>query len=715
MIRVRFVPAAAAALLVTTCLPAPGGAGQHRCLDEACTLVSLFDVPPAQSAGPAADADVPVAPPRFGTWGIDLTGMDRSVKPGDDFFRFVNGAWADRAKIPPDRTSYGAFSILRDISEMQVRRILEDWTAATDLKPGSDEAKVAALYTDFMNEARVEELDAKPLEPKLAAIRQATTREAIVELMGRSHTTAGNSFFAAAVFDDQRHPDRYALYLRQAGIGLPDREFYLRENFAPQKKAYQEYVERMLTLAGWPDAAKHAPAIVALETRLAEAHWTRAESRNRDRTYNPMTLAELEKHAPGFPWKVWFEAAGIAHAERAIVAQNTAFPKLAAAFAETPLETLQAWQAFHTTDQAAPYLSKRFATAHWEFRSKFLQGAQEQRARWKRAVEFAERSMGEAIGREYVRRHFPPESKAKMEKLVADLKVAMRMRIERLDWMAPETKKAALDKLSKFGVKIGYPVKWRDYSALEVVPGDLFGNMERAVAFEWKRDASRIGGPVDEQEWAMTPQTVNAYYTSAKNEIVFPAAILQPPFFDPEADPAVNYGAIGGVIGHEITHGFDDQGRKSDGDGVLRDWWTPEDAARFESQAEKLGAQYEAFEFPSLPGLRINARLTMGENIADLGGVLLGLEAYRVSLQGKTPPVLDGFTGVQRVFLGWTQCWRVLYRDDALRQQIVSNPHSPGFIRAFAPHRNVDEWYDAFDVRPGDRHYLAPEDRARIW
>ncbi len=686
-------------------------------------IAAVSPVGIAQSALPTADAPASQAAaassdtvaPRFGAWGIDLDGMDTSVRPGDDFFRYVNGRWADATAIPPDRTTYGVSAQLRELSERQVRAIIEDWAAGRGVQSGSDEAKAATLYQSFMDEATVERLGVTPLRLHLERIKAATTREDIARQMGRTMGLAGGSFFGAAVFDDLRDPERYALYLFQSGLGLPDREFYLRDNFAPQKEAYQAYVERILGLIGWDAPARHAADIVALETKLAEAHWTRAESRDRDRTYNPTTFEALEREAPGFPWRAWAEAAQVAGAAKAVVTQNTAFPKLAAAFAETPVETLQAWQAFHTADQAAPYLSSDFVTAHWEFRSKTLQGAQEQRERWKRGVSFVEEAMGETIGRTYVARHFPPASKAKMEALVADLLTAMRGRIEKLDWMAPETKAAALDKLSKFTVRIGYPDKWRDYSALEVAPGDLFGNRERAGQFEWARDVSRIGQPVDEGEWGMTPQTVNAYYSPAKNEIVFPAAILQPPYFDPEADPAVNYGAIGAVIGHEITHGFDDQGRKSDGDGVLRDWWTAEDAKRFEAQAEKLGAQYEAIAFPELPGLHLTGRLGMGENIADLGGVLLALDAYRLSLKGAEAPVLDGYTGTQRVLMGWAQAWRIKYRDEALRQQIVNGPHSPGFVRAYAPLRNVDAWYEAFDVQPGHALYIAPPDRVRIW
>ncbi|MCM2256920.1 MAG: peptidase M13 [Vicinamibacteria bacterium] len=663
---------------------------------------------------PAAAQDAAVAQ-RYGSWGVDLAGMDRSVKPGDDFFRFVNGAWLDKTTIPADRTSYGAFNVLRDVSEARVKAILDGWAADKTLKPGSDEAKVAALYRSFLDEAAVEKADATPLQPLLADVRAAKNHADVATLMGRTVAGFGSSLIGPAIFEDQKDPEKYALYVGQSGLGLADREFYLRDNFAPQKKRYEEYVGQLLQMVGWADAPAAAAAVVAFETRVAEAHWTRAESRDRDRTYNPTTIAELDKTAPGLPWAAWFAEAGLGDVPKVIVRQSTALPKLAAIFGETPVPTLQAWLAFHAADDAAPLLSKRFVDAHWEFRAKFLNGAQEQRPRWKRAVEEAEGAMGEAIGRRYVALHFPAASKVKMDKLVADLRVAMKTRIEALPWMQPATKQAALVKLTKFGVKIGYPEKWRDYAALEVKDGDLAGNALRAARFEWDFRKGRIGQKSDDLEWGMTPQTVNAYYSPTKNEIVFPAAILQPPFFDPEADDAVNYGAIGGVIGHEITHGFDDQGRKSDGDGALRDWWLAEDAAAFEAQATKLGAQYEAFAFPTLPGLKIIPRLTMGENIGDLGGILLGLEAYRLSLVGKPAPVKDGFTGEQRVFLGWAQVWRTLFRDDALRQYLMTNSHSPGMIRAYAPLRNVDAWYAAFEVKPGDRHYVAPEDRVRIW
>ena len=669
----------------------------------------------AADAPKTTTAPAPTAAQRYGTWGVDLEGMDRTVKPGDDFFKYVNGKWAASTQIPADKTSYGAFAVLGDLSEARVHTLLDKWAADKSLKAGSEDWKVAAIYRTFLDDAAAEKLDGKPIQPYIDEVKKAQTRDDVAKLMGKSAGSFGSSFFGAGVTDDPKNPDKYALTVGQSGLGLADREFYLQEKFKAQKERYTKYVADMLKLIDWPDAEKNAADVVAMETKIAEAHWTRAESRDRDKTYNPMTLAELETNAPGFPWKVAFKEAGLDKADKAIVRQNTAFPKIAKVFADSPVETLKAWQAFHIVDDAAGLLSKRFVDTQWEFRSKFLNGAQEQRPRWKRAVGAAEGSMGEAIGRQYVHDYFPPESKAMMEKLVGDLRTSMKGRIENLQWMSPETKKAALEKLANFGVKIGYPAKWRDYSKLEVKDGDLVGNAERVGRFEWARQLSRIGQPVDKGEWGMTPQTVNAYYQPTKNEVVFPAAILQPPFFDPKADPAVNYGGIGAVIGHEISHGFDDQGRKSDGHGMLRDWWTADDAAKFEAQAARLGAQYESVPFPQLPGLHVIGKLTMGENIGDLGGILMAYDAYKISLGGKPAPVLDGFTGEQRVFLGWAQVWRTLVRDDALRQLLMTNPHSPGQVRAFAPLRNVDAWYSAFDVKEGQAEYVKPEERVRIW
>lgn len=661
----------------------------------------------------AAERQDSVQPERYGSWGFDTSGMDRSVKPGDDWFRFVNGAWVARTQIPADRSSYGAFAVLRDISEQRLRSLISGYGAADTAHP--DRMKAAILYADYMDAATADRLDAAPLVQRLAPVKAATSKADIAGLMGRSLGGFGASFFAPGINDDAKQPDIYSLYLRQSGLGLGDRDLYLDPKFAPQVARYRQYVAQMLTFAGWPDPAASADAVVAMETRLASAHWTRAQSRDRDKTYNPMTLAQLTAQAPGFAWPTFFKAAGINSADRVIVAQNTAFPGIAKVFTDTDLPTLKAWEAFRIADDMAPLLSKRFVDAHFDFRSKFLNGQPQQRERWKRAVAFTENGIGEGIGRDYVALYFPPESKAKMDRLVGNLRVALAGRIRNLTWMGPATKAQALDKLQGFNVKIGYPDKWRDYTALQVRPHDLVGNAEAAQRFEWDYRRRRIGNPVDKAEWGMTPQTVNAYYNSVKNEIVFPAAILQPPFFDPKADDAVNYGGIGGVIGHEISHGFDDQGRKSDGHGVLRDWWTAEDATKFEAQASRLGGQYEAYSFDGLPGIHINGRASMGENIGDLGGVLIALDAYHNSLGGKPAPVIDGFTGDQRFFLGWGQVWRTLFRNEALRQQLVSDPHSPGQIRAVNPLRNVDAWYAAWNIDPSQKQYLAPEDRVRIW
>ena len=677
----------------------------------AATAVALFSSP-SLFAQPAAGTVV--AAPRFGTWGFDTAGMDKSAKPGDDFLRYASGTWARTTTIPPDRVRFGSFIALRELSEARVVRLVESYKPH-DPHATADQEKVGKLYRAYMDEAAAEALDAKPLEAPLATVRAVTSKDDMARLMGRTVGGFGRTFFSPSVFDDSKNPEFYGAYVRQSGLGLGDREMYLDGHFAPQKARYREYVAQMLTLAGWPDASHAAERIVALETDIAQAHWTRAESRNRDKTYNPMTLAQLEAQAPGFAWATYFQAAGLDRADRFIVAQNTAFPKLAAIFAAADLATLKAWEAFHVADEMAPLLSKRFVDAHFDFHGKFLNGQPEQRPRWKRGVAFAEGAMGDAIGRDYVALYYPPESRAIMDRLVSDLRVALKHRIENLQWMSPETKTQALAKLAAFNVKVGSTEKWRDYSALKERDGDLVGNAERSGRFEWDYRRHRLGQRVDKLEWGKTPQTVNAYYSPVKNEVVFPAAILQPPFFDPKADPAVNYGAIGAVIGHEISHGFDDQGRKSDGHGMLRDWWTPGDATRYEAEAAKLGAQYEAYEFPSLPGMHINGRASMGENIGDLAGALIALDAYRNLLGGKPAPVIDGFTGAQRFFLGFSQIWRSAIRDDALRQQLANDPHSPEQVRAIAPLRNIDAWYDAFGVKPGDKLYLAPADRVRIW
>ena len=642
--------------------------------------------------------------PRYGVWGYELGGRDPAVRPGDDFYRFSQGLATDQMQIPSDRSRYGNFDKLTTLSEARVRAVLDQ---------ASPDEKIGAYYRSFMDEKAVDALGAKPMAADLAAVKAADTHEKLARLQGATTDNFGRSFFNVYTDSDLKDPDRYALYVSQGGLGLPDRDYYLDAKFAEKKAEYEKYVARTLKLAGWPNPEANAAAIVAMETKIAQASWTRAESHDPDKIYNPYTVAELEKLAPAFPWKAYMAGAHIADVPRVIATENTAFPKIAAVFAATPVATLQAWQAYTIADGASPFLSKAFVDSNFEFRSKTLQGQPEQKPRWRRAVTATNGALGEAVGQKYVEAYFPPESKAKMDALVADLKTAMGARIQRVDWMSPETKAKAAEKLSKFSVKIAYPTKWRDYSRLEVKADDLYGNVERASAFEWARQLARLNDPVDREEWGMTPQTVNAYYNPPNNEIVFPAAILQPPFFDPDADPAINYGPIGGVIGHEITHGFDDDGRKFSGDGRLENWWTEADLARFTAETEKLGAQYSAME--PLPGMKINGELTMGENIADLGGLLMALDAYHASLKGKPAPIIDGLTGDQRVFLGWAQVWRGKYRDDALKQLLVADPHSPNMARVNGPVRNIDAWYEAFGVTPQDKLYLAPEDRARIW
>lgn len=680
---------------------------EHACLNDSCTMQSLF----AQAADAGGGAAVSLESPRYGAWGFDLAGMDKTAKPGDDFYKYANGKWDEATQIPSDRARYGNFDKLAELSEARTRAIIEG--AASGKTTDPDSVKVGAAYKAFMDEARIEALDAKPIAPELKEIKAVKTKEGFTALMGKSPVSAYSSILSLAVSTDAKSPNRYAVYAFPSGLSLPDRDYYLDAKFADKKAAYEAYVAQLLGFVGWANPAESAKAVVAFETRLAESSWTRAEQRNRDKTYNPKSWAELQALTPGYDWNRYIAGTELPKLDRVVVTTDTAFPKYAKVYAETPLETLKAWQAFKVADGAAPMLSKRFVDANFAFRGKTLSGQPEQRPRWKRGVAQVNGALGEAVGKVYVAEYFPPESKAKMIDLVANLRTALKARLESLDWMGPETKTLALDKLSKFTVKIGYPDKWRDYSKLEIRPDDAYGNSLRAGAFEWRHDVERLNQPVDKTEWGMTPQTVNAYYNSVNNEIVFPAAILQAPFFHPDADAAVNYGGIGAVIGHEIGHGFDDQGRKSDGDGMLRDWWTKEDAAKFEVQKVKLGKQYSAFE--PLPGMHVNGDLTMGENIGDMGGLSFAYDAYHASLKGQAAPVLDGFTGDQRVFLGWAQVWRQKSREDALKQQLASDPHSPAYYRVNGTIRNLPGWYDAFQIAPTDKLYVAPADRVKIW
>ena len=667
----------------------------------------------ATSATAQTSASAPAAAtqPVIGQWGFVPSTIDTTIKPGNDFNRYASGGWLDATQIPSDRPSWSVWDVIYDEGQEQLKAIIENNAANPQSSPEAQ--RVGDFYASFMDEAAVERLGAAPLQPTLAAIRAADSRTDIARLMGETFGKPGMSLFDLSVFEDLKDPDANSAYISQGGLGLPDRDYYLEASFADKKAAYQAYLAQMLTMIGWADADKAAADIVAFETRLAEKSWTKVQQRQIDKIYNPMTLTEIAAAAPGFDWAAWAQAAHLPATAHTIVTENTAVPELARIFGETDVETLKAYLAVQYADQSARYLSKAFVDAQFTFRGTVLNGVAENRPRWNRGVRAVDGSLGEALGKEYVRRHFPASSKAAMETLVGNLRAAMTARIETLDWMSPETKQQALYKMSRFGVKVGYPDQWRSYDGLVIASDDLFGNIVRSGTFEWEWQLGKLGKPVDPLEWGMTPQTINAYYNPPRNEIVFPAAILQAPFFDPNADPAVNYGGIGAVIGHEITHGFDDQGRKVDGDGVLRDWWTAEDSARFEARAAVLGAQYDAVE--PLPGLHVNGGLTMGENIADIGGLLLALDAYRLSLNGQPAPVIDGLTGDQRVFLGWAQVWREKTRDEALQQQLATDPHSPAAVRAAAPPRNIEAWYAAFGVKPGDEQYVAPAARAVIW
>ncbi len=651
-----------------------------------------------------------LAPPRFGTWGYDLTTLDPRVKPGTDFFLHAVGNWLKRTEIPADRVKVGVDQQLSDITENIVRKLIEDAAAGRSGDP--DAAKVGAAYRAFMNEGQVERLDAAPLAPEVAAIRAQKTKADVAALMGRPGLQP--SIFGLTIDADDKAPDRYAVTIKVAGLGLPDRDYYLTDQLDDRKAKYQVYVALMLGMIGWDAPEPAAKAIVDFETKIAEASWSRADQRDPVKMYHPMSIPELVAFAPGFDFGAFLNQQGIGGVDRVIVSTDMAFPVVAAIIDAMPLDTLKAWQAFHLASKAAPYLSKRFVDANFDFYSRTLSGQPEIRPRWKRAVAFVNGAVGEAVGRMYVAKYFPPESKTKVDALVKEMIAAMHRRIDRLDWMSAATKSRAQEKLAKMKVKIGFPVKWRDYGALTMATDDLYGNVGRTTVYDWNFKLARLNQPVDKDEWEMTPQTVNAYYNPPNNEIVLPAAELQPPYFDPAADLAVNYGGIGATtIGHEMTHAFDDEGRRYDGDGVLRDWWTPEDAAKFKAAADSLAAQFDRFE--PVAGHFVNGQLTAGENIADLGGLLLALDAYHAALGGKDAPVIDGLTGDQRLFLAFAQAWRTKARDEDTIRRLKSDEHAPDHFRVNGPVRNVDQWYDAFKVTPADAMYLAPERRVKIW
>ena len=647
---------------------------------------------------------------RYGTWGIDLSGRDLTVRPGDDFAAFAFGTWYRNAVIPADQREVGPYGDLVNQTRAQLRWVIEE-SARNPTTP--DRRLIADLYNAFLDEARIEKLDAEPLAADLAAIRRIADKAAMAELMGRANGSFGLPFFPAAVRSDPKEPAKNMLRLGQGGLGLNGREYYLDEKLKAHKEAYEAYAARTLKMIGWPNAEEAAREIVAMETRIAEASWPQVDRRDVTKTYNVMTLAELEALAPGFPWRTYLKSAGIGAVDKLIALEKSAFPGISAVFAETPLETLKAWEAFQTVDWASPLFSRRFVDSRFAFRGKVVEGLDANRPRWERGVNLVDETLADALGREYAAKFFPPASKAKMEDLVANVKGAMAKRIERLPWMGPQTRAAALEKLAALRVRVGYPESWRDYSGLSFDRGDLYGNVQRAEAFHWAFNVAKLDRPVDKEEWGMPAYAADAFASYSRVLMGFAAGFLQPPFFDPGADPAVNYGAVGAVIGHEIVHFFDDQGRKYDSKGALRDWWTAEDAARFEKAADQLARQFDAYE--AVPGVRLNGRQTLGENIADLAGVIVALDAYHASLGGRPALVIDGLTGDQRFFLSWAQNWQAKQRDEFLRRAAIEDVHAPPLQRLLGSVRNVDEWYTSFDVKPGDKYYLEPEERVRIW
>ncbi|OYV36759.1 MAG: hypothetical protein B7Z80_14705 [Rhodospirillales bacterium 20-64-7] len=648
----------------------------------------------------------------FGTWGYDADGGDSAVRPGDDFYAFANGNYLAKLAIPPDRPSWGVDQILAAQVNRQVRGILESEANPAPEEP-ADLQKARTLYRAFLDQDRVDRLGLTPLAADLAAIRQAETRADLAAVMGRSVRGFQASLFELSIDVDAKRPNRYAVIISQSGLGMPDRDYYLKPEFAAEKRHYRDYIARMLTLAGWPDPDRRADDILSYETRIADASWAAVEERDPNAVYYPATPDALAKAAPGFDWVALLDAAGLAAVHRVVVHESSALPRLAAAYAATPMQTLQAWAAFHLIDAAAPYLARPFTEAHFSFHDTVLQGEQEQPPRWEQGVALVNDAMGEAVGRAYVATAFPPRVKAEVTGLVAKLRAAFAERLRRVGWMSGATKEEALKKLSALGVKVGYPDKWRDYASLEVRRADLYGDVVRAVAFEWDRELADLDRPVDRDEWDDPPQMVDASYNPVTNMIELPAAILQAPYFDARFDAAANYGAIGMVIGHEMTHGFDDEGRAYDATGALADWWTTQDVRRFEARAAKLADQYDRYE--PYPGVHVNGTLTNGENIADLSGVLIALDAYHRAAGGHRPPVIDGLTGDQRFFLAFAQSWREKRREQSVRQRVVSDPHAPDQYRVNGVVRNVDAWYAAFSVQPGDRLYLEPGARVRIW
>ena len=648
--------------------------------------------------------------------GIATEYVDPSVRAQDDFFVHTNGKWLATTEIPADKSSWGSFAKLREDIQPQLRAIIES-AAANTAKGDADQQRIGDFYASFMDEARVEQLGISPIKDQLARIAAIGDKKALPQLIADFNRHGVTAPLGFGIHQDNKDSTKYVADFFQDGLGLPDRDYYLKKDDAKLADAlakYEAHVTKMLTLAGDANAAANAKAIVAFETELAKIQWSKVELRDPVKAYNKYDIAKVGELMPGFDWNAYLAATGVqGKVSYVIVSQPTYFQALDKLLVATPLETLKSYAQWHVVREAAPYLSKQFVDTNFEFYGTVLSGVTENRPRWKRAVSATEGALGESIGKVYVSQHFPPEYKARMEKLVNNLLVAFKQSINTLDWMTPATKKEAQTKLAKFTTKIGYPTKWLDYSKLTVKRDDLLGNVQRATEFNYNKELNKLGKPIDRDEWLMTPQTVNAYYNPEMNEIVFPASILQPPFFDPKADDAVNYGAIGGVIGHEISHGFDDQGAQYDGDGNLRDWWSAADHKNFKAKTSQLVAQYGAFS--PLPGYNVNGELTLGENIGDNSGLAVAYKAYKLSLKGKKAPVIDGLTGDQRFYMGWSQVWRMKMREPALIQQIKTDPHSPGQFRANGTMRNQPGFYEAFKVKDGDKMFLAPKDRVIIW
>ena len=692
-------------------------AGRRALLTTIALLASPAVLP--QSATPdagAAPAPATSAPPmpssNFGPWGLDLTARDPKVKPGVDFYSYANGHWLATNVIPPDRSSWNGFTGLVIDAETKVQDIIQNLPAQA--QPGTLEQKIGDYYRAFLDTRQIDHEGFAPAQPVMQAIDAITSLDQVATFLGRPDLQL-ESPVNYGISLDEKNPDRYIVIIGQGGLGLPQRDYYLSPDpqFARIRSQYLAHIERMLALAGITSAHEDAQKVLDLESSFAKEHWPIERQRERDLTYNVRSRDALASMAPKFPWQSLLGAGGVAGEKEYVVQELDAVEKLARQFGTVPLSVWKPYLKYHYLVGKASVLPRAFDDERFEFYGKVLNGQPQQRDRWKRAVQATNYALGEAVGHLYVDRYFPASAKGQMIELVENLRTAYRQRIEAAAWMTPETRQLALKKLATFRAKIAYPDKWRDYGDLVVKPADAFGNLTRSSVFEWQRQLKRLHQPTDRDEWEMPPQMVNAYYNPVFNEVVFPAAILQPPFFDPKADPAVNYGGIGGVIGHEMSHGFDDQGAKSDERGVLRNWWQPQDEAAFKAMADRLAAQFD--QFMPLPGLKINGRLSLGENLGDLNGLTVAYAAYHLSLKGQEPPVLDDLTGDQRFFLSWAQLWRSLDRDESVRTQVMSDPHSPGRFRVIGPLRNLDAWYTVFNIQPTDPLYLPPEQRVHVW